>query len=181
MNTQTEAQVLQVVGAKPVDPQLSRMALSRFESTFKLEGELVGKVRAKVSKRGGVTMSLLPLSSSTGDSLAKLTNLKGDALEACRQQLAMKLKAEMGVVASRLTGDARFEGGKVVVAPDGTVGLTWKPVKEEVIHVISPEQAMKALGIDPSKWNEVKSLLVADEKPEGKPENNGEVVAAPTP
>jgi hypothetical protein len=181
METQTNSPVLEVISNKPneVDPMLSKLAMSRFETEFKLEGELVGRVRAKVSKKGAVTMQLMPNNSSTGDSLAKLTGLKGDALEACRQKLAGKLKTEMGVLASRLTSDTQYEGGKVVKQPDGRVVLEWKPVKAEVLQIISPEAAMKALGIDPSKWNEVKSLLVTDEpKPEGKPENNGEVTAA---
>lgn len=155
------ASVTEVVSNKrnEVDPQLKQMALSRFESTFRLEGELVGKVRAKVSKRGGVTMSLMPLSSKTGDSLAKLTGLSGDALEATRQRLALQLKTEMGVLASRITSDASYEGGKVIKKPDGTIGMEWKPVKEEVLTVVSPEAAMKVLGIDPSKWNDIKSLM----------------------
>lgn len=181
MSEQTQNAVLEVVSHKPdaVDPQLSRMALSRFSTEFRLEGELIGRVRAKVSKKGAVTMQLMPLNSGTGDSLAKITGLKGDALEACRQQLAGKLKAEMGVLSSRLTSDVKYEGSKVVKQPDGRVVMEWKPVNPEVIQVISPESAMKALGIDPSKWNEVKSLLLTDEKPESKPENNGEFVAPP--
>lgn len=162
---QAEASVLTVVSQKrnEVDPQLKQMALISFNTSFKLEGELVGKVKTKVSKRGGVTMSLMPLSSKTGDSLAKVSNMTGDALEALRQRLAMELKTRMGVAASLLTSDRNYEGGKVIKKADGTIGMEWKPVKEEVLTVISPEQAMKVLGIDPSKWNDdAKSLLSSE-------------------
>lgn len=159
--SQTVAAVTEVVSQKrnEVDPQLKQMALSSFSTTFRLEGELVGKVKAKVSKRGGVTMSLMPLTSKTGDSLAKLSGLSGDALEAYRQRLAMELKTEMNVLAGRIATDRNYEGGKVIKKADGTIGMEWKPIKEEVLTVVSPEAAMKVLGIDPSKWNDIKSLL----------------------
>lgn len=153
-------------GKPDVNPILKRMAITRFESEFRLEGELVGKGRVKVSKKGAVTYSLLPIHSKSGESLSKVTGITDKvALEAMRQQLAGSLKADMGVLASRLTSDKQYEGGKVVKMPDGTVGMTWKPVNPEVLTIITPEQAMKVLGIDPNKWNEVKSLAAPEPQP----------------
>lgn len=162
--SQTEAPALTVVSAKrnEVDPQLKQMALTSFNTSFKLEGELVGKVQRKVSKRGGVTMSLMPVTSKTGDSLSKVSGLSGDALEALRQRLAMELKTRMGVMASMMTSDRNYEGGQIIKKANGVIGMEWKPIKEEVLTVVSPEQAMKVLGIDPSKWNDIKSLMAPE-------------------
>lgn len=190
---QTQSPVLEVVSLAPaaVDPVLKRLALSRFESTFRLEGELVGKGKVRVNKKGGITLSLRKLSSKDGSGLDAATGLKGDALEACRQQMAGLLKTEYGVLATRLTADKKYEAGDARIMPNGRISLEWKPVKDETIVAISEDQAMRVLGVTPDEMAAIQLAREAKaEEDKAKVEQakiaasaqaNGEVAEVKTP
>ena len=177
---QTKVAALELVTVAPsgVNPILQKMALSRFETTFKLEGELVGKGKVRVSKKGAVTLSLKSVSAKDGSGLDMASGLKGDALEAYRQKLAGQLKTEFGVMATRLSADTRYEAGKAVIAPSGAVTLEWKPVKDETIVVVSEKSAMAALGISEDELAAIQLAREEKANAEAKAKKDAEEKAA---
>jgi hypothetical protein len=164
--------------------------LNRFDETFKLEGDIVGAVRKKASKKGAVTLSLLPMRAKAGNaSLATVSGKTGKELEAYRRTMADKLKGEAGVLVSRIVGSQEWTGRNITLNAQGNrISIQFDRVTPMVIAQaakMTPEDAIKFLaehmGTTPNAIAEgIGMELPAPEQPSesqtgpGEPKANGE-------
>lgn len=185
----------QAVGAVRFDAQammqeaMQKDAIGRMQNTgFRLEGELVGILSRKVSKKGAVRLSVLPVKSTTGPSLSDSTNLKGADLKAFARSKGDLLKAEACALVSRIGTSSEFTGHSVSLNSAGDrVTVQFRKVESVApVAEITEAQAMKKLGLDPAILERALAIAREDEefkrleaeeaeKIAGSAQSNGEV------
>jgi hypothetical protein len=111
--------------------------LVRFQSTFSLQGEVIGTcIKRTASKKGAVTLGLLPINAKDGPSLASVSGLKGEQLKAFARMRGDELKTEQCVAVSRLAGDLNWTGSKVRQSSNGNeVTFVFKKVEPVSVTV----------------------------------------------
>lgn len=142
-----------------------KAALARFDSAFQLEAEVVGATRRTASKKGAVSLTLLPMRSKDGASMESVSGMKGEALKAYARMKGDELKGQQGVIASRLTGSLGYVGAGIKQSPKGDITMVWKAVEPITVtktKAVSEDEALKALGIDPAKYALMKQDLAID-------------------
>lgn len=142
-------------------------ALTRFDSTigFKLEGEVVGALKRKVSKSGGVRVAM-----ATKKELSVISGgKKGLELDAFSRLSSDELKSKQSVLAARLSGDNNWTGAAMVLSAKGDkITLEYKKASPMTVSVSEPtdEAIAKALGktLDEVKAMKLESKRIADDK-----------------
>jgi hypothetical protein len=134
-----------------------------------------------VSKKGAVTLSLLPNSAKDGPSMKTLSGGKtGVELEAFRAQMQDKFKGNSSALIGRITASKEWNPKSITMNPTGDrVSFVFE--REEPETLVTEADALKSIA--KARGITVEQLMVAlslvePTEPESKPENNGQATIA---
>lgn len=160
----------------------TRAALQRFDQTFKLEGEVVGAVQRRVSKKGGVRLALLPLNSKEGKpSLKTVSGKTGKELEAYQRLQQDALKVQIYRLMGGMAASNDWTGKEAGLSPDGNVitvklqRVTPLIVQQKMTEAEAIAFLARAKGVSVAALKEAMGLIAPETPPEqGKPEGESE-------
>lgn len=157
------------------------VALSRFDSTFMLESETIGKsIRKTVSKTGAVRVDAM-----SKKELEALTGLKGGDLLVHMRKVTDGLKSEMAAGFARMAANAEWTGRSITLNKKGdTLTFSLKKVGRPVAieQKMTLTDAAKLMGIPQGREQEAVKALVdlgIIDQPAEKQEEQPEGEAAP--
>lgn len=133
------------VVTEPSHEEVARAAIQRFEGTFTLESELVG-ARRSVSRKGGVKLSLLPLNSNKGASLASISGKKGDELQSFKMEQEQRLKGNAAALVGRINASNDWMPKHISLDATGNRVTFAFERKEPVAPLVTQTDAIKALA-----------------------------------
>lgn len=125
-------------------------AIQRFEGVFMLEAEVAGQpsaTRKKVSKKGAVTMTMLPLSAKDGAaSLKTLSGGKtGKELEAFRIAELAKFKGNTSALIGRIQASPEWNPKSIQLNATGD-RVTFSFEREEPVSNVTMDDAIKLIA-----------------------------------
>jgi hypothetical protein len=124
----------------------TQLAMQRFEGVFHLEGEVVGATRRKVGKKGGVTLSLLPMNAKNGPSLTSLAKAAGEDVDAFKVRMENKLKGDGAALIGRISASNDWVQKTVKLDATGNRIAFAFERRESIEPAITETQALKALA-----------------------------------
>ena len=111
--------------------------------------ELLAKaITLRETSTGSKRLGLLPAKSKSGDSLAKVSGLTGQALKRWKRDRQSEFKVTMAKEFFGLSADARYLGRSVTVSRSGVMGFFLEPSgvgADEAAKIAEAEEKSKSL------------------------------------